>query len=100
MGGIENFFVLDAQAHQRVDIEKAAVVELMVAHTPVGKPIVLVLEHVVQLIDIVIDGVEYLVHHWGKLGLLVEQASQGLPQHLLVAMAPLSALAIAGACRR
>ena len=48
MDRLEGGGVLDAQAGQRIDVEEAPVVDLAAGEPPVGQPVVLALQQVMQ----------------------------------------------------
>ena len=47
----EHFGQLDAQAHQFVDIEEAAVIDLLVTDFPVGQAVSLLREQTIQIVE-------------------------------------------------
>lgn len=52
MDGVESAGVLDAQAGQRIDVEKAAIIDLARRETEVTELVVLTLEQIVQRLDL------------------------------------------------
>ena len=65
MGGIEYCWLFDTHAREVIDIEEAAVVDLVGGNAPVRKPIALKLDQIVQLVET--DGISSAAVEFGQI---------------------------------
>src|SRR6185437_4181984 len=82
----ENVPALDAQPHQRVDIEEAPVSEFLVRGAPVGEAVVLFVEQRVEQVDVAVDGLDRLADVIAYIAPLFARARQQPVDDGLIAM--------------
>ena len=92
----EDAILLGAQAHQRVDVEEAAIAEVAAGRPPERQPVVLPLEQGVQRVGAGVDLVDHAGDRGRDVGLLAQEPVEELAQHFLVAMALLHAEPVRG----
>jgi hypothetical protein len=92
----KDVFSRHAKANQRVHIEKAAISEFLVGGAPVSQSIVLLVEHIVEGVDVVIQLLHRPSDGGTDVALLVAKASQQLVNHLFVAVPRLRRTRIGG----
>ncbi len=82
----EDMLALDAQADQRIDVEEAAVAELLVRGLPVGKPVALLVKEVVEAVLVRVQLRDGALDRLAGVGLLDAQPAQQAVEHGLIAV--------------
>ena len=78
MGVLEDALVLDPQADQGVDVEEAAIVELLARRPPVGQAVVLPFQQRVELGGRGVDLLDLLVDGLGDLAVVPAEPGQSM----------------------
>ena len=94
MGVGEDPLVLDAQPHQGMNVEEAAVVELVAGRAPEGGAKVLTAQQLVQPVGIGVDLLHHGVDGRGDVRELLAEAGQLAGEDLLVPMAAEAVLTV------
>ncbi len=91
---LKDLFIFNPQADERVDIEEPPVSQIAIGAAPPGEPVVLHFEQRVQRIGVAVHVGDDLIDGRRRERVFVEQPSQLLAEHGLVAMPPSHARAI------
>ena len=92
MGCVEDVRALNANADEGIDIEEATVAEFLIGGAPVGEPVVLLIEKVVEGVVVGVECGDDLIDRGRGFGMFIAEAVKEAEDDFFVAMADVACL--------